>query len=338
MQYVKGEILTKIGFQRGYLGFNKNCRTEFGKGQPPKKPLSIGFIVPTFVNAHTHIGDSFIRKNKKNLPRDVKKLVAPPDGIKHKLLEKVCEEEIIDGMNLSINEMLQCGTSHFCDFREGGMKGLNQFHKALKKKNITSIVLSRPNQSVYEKNEMKQLLKNSSGIGLSSISDGDYLEIKKIAKHTKQEKKIFALHASEVNREDIDLILDLKPDFLIHMVAASKSDLIRIKDENVPIVICPRSNVFFNLKINIQRMKNIGVDLMLGTDNAMINSPNILKELLYLKKSTNAFLTQELINMITYTPRKALNLDDSIHGPNSFTNFVVLDKKSLKPIYIYNRR
>jgi hypothetical protein len=245
---------------------------------------------------------------------------------------------IIYGIKQSINEMLQCGISHFCDFREGGLRGLNQFQNVVKNKNIKSIVLSRPNQLIYKRNEMGQLLKNSSGIGLSSISDGNYSEIKKIAKHTKQEKKIFALHASEVNREDIDLILDLKPDFLIHMVAASKSDLIRVRDENIPIVICPRSNEFFNLKLNVQRMKDVGVDLMIGTDNAMLNSPNILKELLYLKKSTNIFLNQELINMITYTPRKVLNLDDSIHGPNSFINFVVLDKKSLEPIYIYNRR
>ncbi len=337
MQYVKGEILTQNGFKKGYLGFEKNRKIEFRTGLPPEKPLADGLIIPTFVNAHTHIGDSFIREKEIKLPRDVVKLVAPPNGLKHKLLKETPEDEIINGMKTSINTMIKSGISFFCDFREDGNNGLNQLKKALKNKKISSIILSRPQKMVYDKNEINLLLKNSSGIGLSSISDWDYSEIIKTSKHTKREKKIFALHASETIRENIDLILDLKPDFLIHMISATKSDLSRVIDENIPIVICPRSNVFFSLKVNIQQMKNTGVELMLGTDNAMINTPNVLEELIYLKNTTNIFSTQELFNMITYTPRKALNLDDGIHGPNSFYSFVVLDRKSFKPIYISSK-
>ena len=337
MQYVKGEILTQNGFKKGHMGFEKNRIPEFGTGLPPKKPLADGLIVPTFVNAHTHIGDSFINKKEVKLPRYVAELVAPPNGLKHKLLKKTPEDEIINGMKTSIDTMIKSGISYFCDFREDGNKGLNQLQKALKNKKIKSIILSRPQQMLYDKNEINLLLKNSSGIGLSSISDWDYSEIQKISKHTKRERKIFALHASETIRENIDLILDLKPDFLVHMISATKSDLVSVKDENIPIIMCPRSNVFFNLKINIHLMKNSGVELMLGTDNAMINSPNILEELIYLNNMTNIFTTQELINMITYTPRKALNLDDGIHGPNLFYSFVVLDKKSFKPMYILSK-
>lgn len=337
MQYVKGEILTQYGFKKGYLSFGKNRMAEFRTGLPPEKPIADGLIVPTLVNAHSHVGDSFIRQKEIKLPRDVVELVAPPNGLKHKLLKKTPEDEIIDGMKTSIDTMIKSGISYFCDFREGGNRGLNQLQKALKNKKIKSIILSRPQQMIYDKNEINLLLKNSSGIGLSSISDWDYSEIQKISKHTKRKRKIFALHASETIRENIDLILDLKPDFLVHMVLATKSDLISVKEEKVPIIICPRSNVFFHLKIDIQLMKSAGVDLMLGTDNAMINTPNVLEELIYLKKLTNIFSTQELLNMITYTPRKALNLDDSIHGSNLFYSFVVLDKKSFKPIYISNK-
>ena len=81
-------------------------------------------------------------------------------------------------------------------------------------------------------------------------------------------------------------------------------------------------------------MKKSGIDLMLGTDNAMINTPNILEELYFLKKTSNVFSTQELLNMITYTPRKALNLDDCIQGLIGSSNVVVLDKKTLKTLYI----
>jgi len=46
-------------------------------------------------------------------------------------------------------------------------------------------------------------------------------------------------------------------------------------------------NDFFGLKINFNLLKQVGIDLMLGTDNAMINTPNVLDELNDLKNSTN---------------------------------------------------
>jgi len=82
MDYVSGEILTKDGFTRGYLAFNKKKIVETGRGNPPKKPICKGLIVPSFVNAHTHIGDSFIRDKKVNLPKNIEELVAPPNGTK----------------------------------------------------------------------------------------------------------------------------------------------------------------------------------------------------------------------------------------------------------------
>ena len=169
---------------------------------------------------------------------------------------------------------------------------------------------------------------------MSSISDGKYSELEKIADHVKKKKKIFVLHGSEVFRENIDLILDLKPDFLVHMIKATKSDLACVKDNNIPVVICPSSNAFFGLKSNLKLMKQIGIDLMLGTDNAMLNPPNILDELKYLKNNTRELSIEELLKMITYVPRKVLNLNCDILVPNSLSNFVVLDKKSLEPLYI----
>jgi len=255
MEYVSGEIFTVNGFERGYLGVENHKIMDRGKGNPPKKPIHKGLIVPTLVNAHTHIGDSFIRKRNLKLPRNVEDLVAPPDGLKHRLLKETSDQEIIGGMRKSIDEMTKTGISYFCDFRENGLQGINHLKKALEKTNISPVILSRPNQLTYNKDEIDLLLKNSQGIGLSSITDWEYSEIEKIAKHTKKRKKTFAIHTSERIREDIDLVLNLKPDFLIHMVKATESDLIRAKDADIPIAVCPRSNVFFDLKPNIKMMK-----------------------------------------------------------------------------------
>lgn len=333
MKYVKGQILTDEGFKKGYIGFEKSKIIEIGKGLAPKKAVANGIITPSFINFHTHIGDSFIKKYKTKLPKDIKKLVAPPNGIKHKLLKKTDEKEIINGMEESINTMLKTGTKKFIDFREGGIYGTTLLKTASKLWPINSIILSRPDTQEYKKNEIDILLKNSDGIGLSSITDWDENEIIKISRHTIKNKKIFSIHASERIRENIDTIIDLKPSFLIHMNKSTESDLVTIKENNIPIVLCPRSNRFFGLKPKIKQMKKIGVDILIGTDNAMINSPNILEEILYLKKIDPSLSKFELLKLITYNPRKALNDNCNILGSNSPADFIVLDNKTLKPIY-----
>ena len=334
MDFVSGEILTIDGFQKGYIGFEKNRIVENGKGISPKKPIAKGLIVPSFVNAHTHIGDSFIKNKNLDLPKDINKLVAPPDGLKHKLLKDATETELIDGMEESINLMKKSGTSVFCDFREDGIIGVCLLKTALESHKIKSFILSRPDGLNYCKNEMGILLNSSDGIGLSAISDWHYSELVKISKHTKKKNKIFAIHASEQIREDIDKILDLKPDFIVHMIKATENDLTKVKEENIPIVLCPRSNDFYGLKPNYKLLKKVGVDLLIGTDNAMLNNPSVLDEIVFVKKCCKGFLNLDLLNMVTYEPRKVLNLECDILGSNSKAEFVVLDEKTLKPLYV----
>jgi len=334
MDYVSGEILTDNGFKSGYIAFEKGIIVETGKGIPPKKPICKGLIVPTFVNAHTHIGDSFIREKNIDLPKNIEELVAPPNGLKHRLLRETSDEDIIGGMEKSIDIMIKSGTKYFCDFRENGILGISQLKAALNLWNINSLILSRPDSLEYVKDEVDILLKNSDGIAISSISDWDYLELQKVARDTKEKNKIFALHASERIRENIDDILDLKPNFLVHMIKASESDLTKVKGDKIPIIICPRTNAFYGLRPNLRLLKKIGVDLLLGTDNAMLNSPVILDEIHYVKSLSKDYSTFDLLYMTTFGARKVLNLDCDILGPNSKADFIVLNKKSLKPLYI----
>jgi cytosine/adenosine deaminase-related metal-dependent hydrolase len=333
MDYISGEILTTDGLSTGYLRLNDDGTVEErGKGNPPKKPKAKGLIIPTCINAHTHLGDSFIRFQHHQLPHNVKELVAPPMGLKHRLLKQASEQEIFEGIQRSLTEMSTVGTSCFCDFREGGLLGIYQIRKALQHFKIGSVILSRPSQMTYEKQELDCLLENSDGIGLSSISDWEFSEIEKIAAHTRKTKKLFALHASEVNREDLDIILDLKPQLLIHMIAATQTDLENVRDASIPIVICPRAYRFFRLKHNLELMKKTGVTVLLGTDNAMLNNPDVLEEVKVLQK-TAIYSLEELLTSVTFTPRKALNLDDCIQGRDLSEKYIVLERDSLKLLY-----
>ncbi|MEK6988017.1 MAG: amidohydrolase family protein [Candidatus Thermoplasmatota archaeon] len=126
---------------------------------------------------------------------------------------------------------------------------------------------------------MSGILRASDGIAVSSYIDWPAAELEKLAADVRREGKIFALHCSERVREDIDEVLDLKPAFLVHMVQATDADLERCADADVPIVVCPRSNAFFGMTPDIPRMLRAGVELRLGTDNAMINGPSMINEI-----------------------------------------------------------
>lgn len=229
-----------------------------------------------FVNAHTHIGDSFIELPPK---LDITSLVGP-NGYKHKMLNSASEKIILKGMREAISVMKKDNIRAFFDFREGGIKGLELIRK-IKKNNIDSIVLSRPTDLNFSSNEMDLLLKNSHGIGLSAISDYPIDFIKKVAFYTKQKNKIFAVHVSERIREDIDTVLNLNPDFIVHMHRATKDDLEKVKKRNIPIVLAPRASLFFNIIPDIKRFVDLGIEWALGTDNGMLCIPSIRLEMEY---------------------------------------------------------
>ncbi len=326
MKYITGKIYRDGSFEEGFLGFEEGIIKEAGKGQK-SGTIAKGIILPTFVNAHTHIGDAVIREEVKG---GIEELVAPPDGLKHRVLRDTPRETMIGTMKLVADRMLRSGIGHFCDFREGGLQGVELLKDALHGSPLRPMLFGRPEGMKYDPEEMEQLLTDIDGIGLSSISDWEGDEIKKVSEHAKRGRKRFALHASERVREDIEAILDLKPDFLIHMNEASDDDLDICADNDVPIVVCPRSEVFFGNVPNIPRMLEKGLKLTLGTDNAMLNAPHsILRELEFaykisrLKGDVDA---KDILDMVLRNPRKVLNVGDDICLTlGKEANFMVFD-------------
>ncbi|MBU0496460.1 MAG: amidohydrolase family protein [Candidatus Thermoplasmatota archaeon] len=332
MQYVAGDILTLGGFKEGYVGYTNKGINIIEQGTSPESPVCQGYIVPPFVNSHIHVGDAFIRQQHKLIPHDLQTTVEPPDGLKHQWLAQASSNEIITGMQWTIQEMKRHHINWFCDFREGGIAGVSLLSQALQSNQINSVILGRPTGLSYHKKEIENLLYQTAGIGISSISNWDYSELEKLARFVHYKKKLFALHASEGIHEDIDLILNLHPDFLVHMNQATAADLEQVAAENIPIVLCPRSNHYFGLQPNYQLLKHTTITLLLGTDNTMIVSPDMLAEIRFIQSQTNLFSIEELLNMITYQPRKALNLDDFIPALNFPRSCIVLDYQSLEPL------
>ena len=262
-----------------------------------------GTVIPTFINMHTHIGDFYYSQEPRGSLEDV----VGPGGLKHKILRNT--KDVLRGMKRALRIMQKCGISHFVDFREGGREGVKLLRKAAEGFRIRAVILGR-----------EDLWPDADGIGISSVTDVGFENAKDLAAKAHKAHKIFSLHASENRREDIDTILSLKPDFLVHMLTASDEDLKKAAEEKIPIVLTPRANAFWGLIPNIPKLKTMGLKIALGTDNGMISSPCLFREMEFayriskLQKGHGEIRPEDIIRMVTANPREILGINDNFTG------------------------
>jgi len=274
MQYVSGLIYNGRDFVRGSLGFEDGAIQEVTEREE-RKALAKGIVIPNFFDAHVHIGDSVVREEVKGSVEEI----FGPDGFKAQQLKAASDKDLVDSIRISLRIMVSSGISGFSDFRESGLKGLSSLYLALFNSHVRCVALGRPEKNIFDEKEIGAILKTADGIGASSIRDWNYDELKRLSSLANDRGKLFAIHASEAERDDIKKVLDLNPRFLVHMTNATDEDLALCAEKNIPIVVCPRSNAYFGKSINIPRMREKGAFLMLGTDNIMLNSPSMLSEM-----------------------------------------------------------
>ena len=271
MDVLGSSVLTEDGIIDGYVCIEEGVVTSIEEGIPPQKPVAEGLVALPLVNAHTHCADAGL---KVPLGLTIEELVAPPNGLKHKYLRDIAEDELVKNMIAYASESNRNGIGSFIDFREGGEKGCISLRRAFPE----AIILGRPLSSEYDQDEISRILKVADGIGLSSISDIDHRYIEKVADQTRESRKMFSIHASEKVREDIDFILSLDPTFVVHMVEATDSDILKCAEAEIPIVVCVRSSRYFKKTPPLKRMLSCGSDIAMGTDNAMLCSPDMRSE------------------------------------------------------------
>ncbi|MCL2712893.1 MAG: amidohydrolase family protein [Methanomassiliicoccaceae archaeon] len=272
MEYLSGLVFNGSVFTEGHVGIENGIITDVGDGRPPERPVAEGVITKGLVNAHTHSADGLLAFT--GTP-GLEELVTPPNGMKHVYLKNAPDDELILSMRSFTDIMFRTGTTGFIDFREGGRKGVNLMRISSPAGN--GMILGRLTEK-YDTNELDSILDAADGIGLSSISDIGTNELDAIADHVHKRKKVFALHVSERIREDIGKVISLSPSFVVHMVHASDNDMRMCADNDIKIVSCPRSNIFFGNIPPIDRMIDSGADVAIGTDNAMLCTPDIRAE------------------------------------------------------------
>jgi cytosine/adenosine deaminase-related metal-dependent hydrolase len=310
-------------------------------------------LIPGFINAHTHIGDS-IGKDV-TLDSSVDKKIHPVFGAKSKILKNTPPENLSNFMQNTCYSMIRKGITTFVDFREGGLDGVILLKKTLSKLPIRSIILGRvdfyQDSSEIKKNlpipkekakELPSILQKCDGLGVSGANENST----SVLNHYSRTSKIRAIHSSETKqsvskskkmtgKSETIRALYLKPHFLVHMTYASKSDLRVAAKKTRGIVICPRANASLAEGIpDITLMQKTGCTLALGTDNVMVNSPDMFREMDYLWKVTmgihkKRINPKEILKMSTVNGGKILKKNIGVIETGKIADCVFLDKHAL---------
>ncbi len=270
-------------------------------------------ILPSFVNAHTHIGDSIAKEAGEGLT--LEELVAPPDGLKHQLLRDSSRAELVAAMDSTISFMDSSGTAAFIEFREGGVEGVSAIQEALAGHELESVVLGR---------ESIEAMEQSDGFGASGASDGEFSQVRTA---TSKANKLFGIHAGEVDSSDINPALDLNPDFVIHMVHPEPLHLERLADSDTPVVVCPRSNIATGVGTPPLRELLDRTTVALGTDNVMTNSPSMFREMEFTAKLFDVS-SREVLQMATIHGAEIAGLNCGLIEEGRDAELLVLDGAS----------
>ena len=257
-----------------------------------------GIIIPLFRNCHTHLGDTLARKE---MPHNLSlsELVGP-NGWKHKWLAKNDQRtSAIAG----VKEIINSGTGLVMDFREGGKEGLDVFDDIEYPGKL--ILLGRP---------LNNEKLPGSNAGISSLID--VKNATEIAAAARSNNGLVGIHHSENEREEIQPLLDLKPDFAVHMCHATESDLKKIKANDISIVVCPRSNRYFGNKPPLEKMIELGIDIGFGTDNGMLCTVNMMDEIHFIRAQYDSLDLKTILSIACFGLNDIFNKD----GTSTYSN------------------
>lgn len=313
-------------------------------------------ISPSFLNAHTHIGDSIIKDQGYGLTFD--EIVKPPTGIKHLALKDAEDEDIINSMKSSMFDMLNSGTTHFIDYREGGLKGIKLLKEASKNIPINKTILGR-DDSFYEEDpdlkkvkiNIRKILKEADGIAPSGFGEITEEVAILISEECIKKDKLSSIHVGETkdaqnnsvdkyNKTEIELATQNNFKQLVHCTNPIKNDLELLNNRN--ITVCPRANAALGVGIPpLYDLLAKNFSLNIGTDNLMVNSPNMLRELEFTFKQlqlySKDYINPKEILKIATIPNK-LNIQKSAIKEGNFSEIFISKSLSKNPyLSIINR-
>jgi cytosine/adenosine deaminase-related metal-dependent hydrolase len=274
---------------------------------------STDIVLPAFVNAHTHIGDSVAKEAAVGL--SLEEAVVPPDSLKHRRLAATDHADLVAAIRRTLRFMAQTGTAATLDFRESGVAGARALREAGEGERVEPFIFGSDDESVLEV---------ADGFGASGANDDDFTARRAAARDAGVP---FAIHAGEPDATDIHPALDLDPDLLVHMVHAEAEHLRRVAEQEVPIAVCPRANLVLGVGRPPVRDLLDHTSVALGTDNVMLNEPSMFREMAYTAKTFDV-TSREVLRMATTAGAEAVGLDCGVVEPEKRAALLVLDGDS----------
>lgn len=336
--------------ERGYIEIEDGKIVAAGTGSSSarKKLDGSGFLVmPAFVNAHTHVADSIGKDIAAGRRLDDR--VHPVFGAKKKILEGSTPEHLKALMRTSAISMLKNGITAFADFREGSIDGVRLLREAISGLPIRCVALGRvdhyggpagPGLSAQEIETAKKVVAASDGLGISGAnenSDATLAQYRQVAG-----EKLVAIHAAEsretvefslknTGKREVERIMEhLRPDIIVHMTQATGDEIALASKAG--IVVCPRANGVLGAGLpKVAGMLEKGCQIAIGTDNVMLNSPDMFRELDYLWKASHAngdFIEpRELLKMATVNGAGMLRLNSGCIEQGKSADLLFIDKR-----------
>ncbi|MFL6493542.1 MAG: amidohydrolase family protein [Nitrososphaera sp.] len=340
---------------QGYIeiedGKIKSAVAGVYEGSSRKMDAKEFIIVPGLINAHTHIGDSIAKDIAVEQRLDAR--VHPVFGVKKKILQKSLPEHLKTFIRNSAISMMKNGIVAFADFREDEVEGIRLLKDAIEGLPIKCIALGRINYYSDPKDSAglppereeraEEVVELADGLGISGANentDTTLAQYRQLAG-----KKLLAIHAAEsketvefakvnTGRSEVDRIMEhLRPDFVVHMTKATEDEISLVAKSGTGIIVCPRANGVLGAGIpRVGQMLKQNCLVAVGTDNVMLNSPDILRELDYIWKASRAtegemLRAREVLKMATINAAQILRLNTGCIEAGRAADLIFIDKK-----------
>lgn len=216
-------------------------------------------------------------------------------------------------------------------------------------------------------NSAKEILAKSQGFGISGANENtdEMLTIyNQIVTEQKNQKTKVAIADTEIIEKHLPLIAihaaesigavenslknygmteiqrtlrHLDPDIYIHATNSTDLDLKLLSANKKKIIVCPRANGVLGVGFApIKRMLELRFELGIGTDNVMLNSPDMFREMDFLLKSQRAkeqdphyLSAKEVLKMATVNGGKIFGIKRGCIDVGYKADLIFIDKYDL---------
>lgn len=300
-------------------------------------------VIPGLINAHTHMGDSILPDGATGLT--LEEGFFRPHGYKYRELAKVSREVHLEHVTAHLRYMARTGTVAHVDFREQGPYGTELLREASRRTGVESIILgqfdgvpfdaaeltantaSLDAESLAELDAILEVADGFSESTMNDLTDPAWQQIRALTEKKGKRRAIHCLENDGYREESLritgrgDLVRAIEtyaPHIIIHLTVANEAEIALLAESGITGVLNPRANANLGLPLPpIRPLHEAGINLLLGTDNGLLNAPNLFAELDF----TYKVLKSQYGNAVEPNPLEVLKMGCANLGRSSLTDW-----------------